>query len=294
MNCQDFAQIVSDLARERLMDAGVRADAQAHAGTCTRCELRLVDEQALNKGLRALAARVESASAPAHLAAALLAAFREQQHAAGSAPQAVSSNRQMAVVNSPSAVRQLPSGWRWWAAAAAVLLLFALAASQLMNATTTANKVIVNAIPQQPQATPAPINQEEAPPRMIRHDEIAPQPVNNPKSQVVVNRSGSTHRRLIPRPAPVSKDSGNDSPQTAAETEVLSDFIPLGSDLNQAPIESGHLVRVRMPRSALTAFGLPMNFDRANESIKADVLIGDDGVARAIRFANYVPGRVPR
>ena len=92
----------------------------------------------------------------------------------------------------------------------------------------------------------------------------------------------------------MNKESGNDNSQMPAETEVLSDFIPLASGLNQTPIESGHLVRVRMPRSALTTFGLPMNIDRANESIKADVLIGDDGVARAIRFANYVPGRRPR
>ena len=39
-----------------------------------------------------------------------------------------------------------------------------------------------------------------------------------------------------------------------------------------------------MPRSALVSFGLPMNIERANERIKADVLIGNDGVAHAIRF----------
>ena len=31
-------------------------------------------------------------------------------------------------------------------------------------------------------------------------------------------------------------------------------------------------------------FGLPMNMDRANERIKADVVVGNDGLARAIRF----------
>ena len=64
--------------------------------------------------------------------------------------------------------------------------------------------------------------------------------------------------------------------------EVATDYLPLTFTAD-AP-ESGHLVRVRVPRSALIAFGLPMNVDRAGEMVKADVFIGDDGLARAIRF----------
>jgi hypothetical protein len=65
--------------------------------------------------------------------------------------------------------------------------------------------------------------------------------------------------------------------------EIATDFIPLVH--NQfAPAESGHLVRVEMPRSALARFGLPVNAERTGERVKADVLIGDDGIARAIRF----------
>ena len=50
--------------------------------------------------------------------------------------------------------------------------------------------------------------------------------------------------------------------------------------------DGGQLVRVELPRSALARFGLPMNMDRADERIKADVLVGADGLARAIRFVN--------
>jgi len=63
--------------------------------------------------------------------------------------------------------------------------------------------------------------------------------------------------------------------------EVATEFIPLG------PLESpvrGSLVRMRLPRSALTVFGLPVNQNRMAERISADVLFGEDGVARAIRF----------
>jgi hypothetical protein len=39
-----------------------------------------------------------------------------------------------------------------------------------------------------------------------------------------------------------------------------------------------------LPRRVLVNFGLPMNPDRAAEPVKADVAIGSDGTARAVRF----------
>lgn len=64
--------------------------------------------------------------------------------------------------------------------------------------------------------------------------------------------------------------------------EVMTDFIPVVYDPD--PIEHGRLVRVRLPRAALIAFGLPVNEQLAEEPIKADVLLGEDGLARAVRF----------
>lgn len=66
--------------------------------------------------------------------------------------------------------------------------------------------------------------------------------------------------------------------------EVATDFLPLTFLTDSAAQESGHVVRVRVPRSALIAFGVPMNVDRVGELIIAEVVIGDDGLARAIRF----------
>ena len=64
--------------------------------------------------------------------------------------------------------------------------------------------------------------------------------------------------------------------------EMVTDFMPVFYD--PAPIEHGRLVRVRLPRVALVSFGLPMNEQLADESVKADVLVGEDGLARAVRF----------
>jgi hypothetical protein len=44
------------------------------------------------------------------------------------------------------------------------------------------------------------------------------------------------------------------------------------------------VLRVELPRSSLASFGLPVNLERAGERIKADVVVGNDGMARAIRF----------
>jgi len=66
--------------------------------------------------------------------------------------------------------------------------------------------------------------------------------------------------------------------------EIATDFLPLTFTADSTAPESGHLVRVTIPRSALLAMGLPMNAERAGELVRADVFIGDDGLARAIRF----------
>ena len=69
------------------------------------------------------------------------------------------------------------------------------------------------------------------------------------------------------------------------EAESVTDFIPLDAGASAAPpLESGQLVRVQLPRSALASFGLPLSAERGNEPVKADVLLGNDGLARAIRF----------
>jgi len=70
----------------------------------------------------------------------------------------------------------------------------------------------------------------------------------------------------------------------ADDADVVTDFIPLTDGDSLKPIERGELIRVRMPRTALLKFGLPMNVERAGVPVKADLLVGDDGMARAIRF----------
>jgi hypothetical protein len=81
------------------------------------------------------------------------------------------------------------------------------------------------------------------------------------------------NRGGLSRPAPA-----------AAAQEVATDFIPLVHAGPYTQTEEGHLVRVELPRSALASFGLSVNAEATGGSVKADVLMGQDGIARAIRF----------
>ncbi|HEV2764988.1 MAG TPA: hypothetical protein VGV38_18540, partial [Pyrinomonadaceae bacterium] len=78
----------------------------------------------------------------------------------------------------------------------------------------------------------------------------------------------------------------NSRSDTGAETEITTDYFPL-SDASALPaMEGGHVVRVELPRAALLSFGLPVNAEQTSGRVKADVLIGHDGLARAIRFVH--------
>jgi len=52
------------------------------------------------------------------------------------------------------------------------------------------------------------------------------------------------------------------------------------------PGEEVNLVRVELPRSSMIALGFTVSAERAAEPVEADVMLGLDGVARAVRFVN--------
>ena len=91
-----------------------------------------------------------------------------------------------------------------------------------------------------------------------------------------------------PVPAPAPQPPKKRRPPRAAPVvnrrEVATDFFPMiyGDALD--PLEGGQVVRIRLPRSALMSFGLPVNQEQPAGRVDADVLLGEDGMARVIRF----------
>jgi hypothetical protein len=88
-----------------------------------------------------------------------------------------------------------------------------------------------------------------------------------PIIQVKKNRQANrlSHRRPVP-------------------PEIATEFLPVAVDDGWTPLDGGRLVRVKLPRSALGVFGLPMDEERSPERVQADVMLSNDGVLRAIRF----------
>jgi hypothetical protein len=97
----------------------------------------------------------------------------------------------------------------------------------------------------------------------------------NPRQPAHSFNRDANNQAVAPATAPTANDRNS---------EVATYFMPLGYAGPINPQDGGQLVRVELPRSAMLSMGLPVNMDRYGERVKADVLLGPDGLARAIRF----------
>ena len=95
-------------------------------------------------------------------------------------------------------------------------------------------------------------------------------------------------RRPAPQPLTATELAAmdwSDGWQEEGDAEAASgEFIPLPNAARLAPSEDVNLVRVEVPRSTMIALGYPVAADRAAELVQADVVLGSDGLARAVRF----------
>jgi hypothetical protein len=66
--------------------------------------------------------------------------------------------------------------------------------------------------------------------------------------------------------------------------EIRTDFFRLDVPPRVAGQSGGVLVRVEVPRAVMASFGIPVNEELLERPVTADLLIGEDGMARAIRF----------
>lgn len=256
MKCDGFEAVINDLAKSVIMDAALRDEALSHSGSCPRCAMRLADERELTAGLKALAV-ASAPEVPARVEASLLAAFREQ-HAA--LPVSIASRR---------------GNRRWLYVAAGIAAVVAI----VWLVSLTVSRTPVSNQPQKPEQANARVPDQ--------HQQPNPKPIESPiavDQKLAVKKlaaigAGSGRVR---KPAE-SKHEADPPGEPNVEAEIVTDFFPL-INRGTGQLDSGQVVRVELPRSALMSFGLPMNMDRAEERIKADVVVGNDGLARAIRF----------
>lgn len=258
MNCKKFESIASDLACGHLMEAGLRAGAIDHAAKCARCAAHLSDERLLATTLRAAAVE-ETAAAPSRVKANLLAEFRQRQ------PSQVA----------PPTIRRALSRWAIAAAAAAFVLVAIPVVGRLIQTGEPVRQTQVTLAPSSKETTRERDSLSDA--RKVSGDETGE--MNNPGASAdKISPVEETGKRRVVR-KPLARVN-----EKASANEATTEFIPLTYLSDRTAMASGTVVRVEMARSTLLAMGLPVSVDRADETITADVVVGDDGLARAIRI----------
>jgi hypothetical protein len=264
MNCEGFQTVAANMARNEIMEANERAGALAHIDECGRCRQIFVHQTELSEGLRGMADEMKSLQAPPGLEGKVLAAFRDRSRV--------------------HAIKPSISRRRYWASAAAAVLLLAFgllalrwhaASSRTQTNLASSKSGAPVSEPKRDQSTA--VDTTGAPSATGRKTESAPK------------RSRSRRHWAASQLAKdeAAKRSGAETgtiPAKAETEEVATDFVSTGYGSALDLQDGGQLVRVELPRSALTRFGLPMNINRAGERVKAEVLVGQDGLARAIRF----------
>ncbi|MGE3465472.1 MAG: hypothetical protein AB7J13_00950 [Pyrinomonadaceae bacterium] len=136
--------------------------------------------------------------------------------------------------------------------------------------------VAVNTI-QVPDTSPAPAR-PVIPPQGIdskhsvgRADNIEPeQPAGEIRAEKAVYRTTSRRHSPPPRPEPVS--------------EAQRIYYPVSYTGDPAETAAGgQIIRVQMNRSSLFALGVNLPLENDDETVSADLVVGRDGVTRAIR-----------
>lgn len=253
MNCQDFELVVLRLARNQLIEAADLDRIRAHAEACVRCAARLAEERALILGVRIVAAEIAQEEAPVRLETKLLRALREHTAIAARA------------TGSPPALHEpLP---RRALAAAAVILISLTAAAILRHMSSPPEQMEVGQTIKHAPSLPTGKPPEPTTPQLkpVRDDGR-----KRAAAEVTASRERPKRRR------PGLRDS--------SDAEVATSFFLLSDSDDFNSLESGQVVRLELPGSALEEMGVPIDVVMAGKTVTADVVIGPDGLAHAIRF----------
>lgn len=161
-----------------------------------------------------------------------------------------------------AALGALQNHWRWAFAAAAVAVAVIVGWQARQPAAQQTARVTPSVAPTAAhipaESTPAPLNREAE--RAVKPTQIA----NKIK---MTKTAPNKARRMI-------------ADETSAE--IATEFLPLTYSSNWEE-QRGQIVRMEMPRSVLATMGVPTT-NVTGDRVKADVMLGDDGVALAIRF----------
>ena len=259
MNCQEFESRVAELARGQASRAKEAAGVEAHAAACKACAAMLAEQQILTKALHALASQTAGEQAPARVEAALRLNLKGQS---------VLANRR---ASEPRPATR--SRLAWGIAAVIVAAAGIIVAARFRRTPPASNRPSLA----QSSLSPARPHPEES---AVTSGGQLNQASTSGTNAGLHSHVRSTRRLAARQPtrrAPATPESAN--------PEVVTAFYPLPYGSGLSLDDGWELVRVRMPVTALTAIGVPLADESSSaQFVKADVVLGEDGMARAIRF----------
>jgi len=231
------------------MEAPTPARALAHAESCARCAARLNRERRMTAGLQAFAVEEAAINAPERVGSALRAAFDEQRAAAAS----------------PAGLLRFARHKPLWGMAAAAMLLLSTVTAALWL-----------------REQRAKVN--NAPADLISRPTSQSPPGKSPETLSDPHQARETHSSRVARSAVTRGRRRTHRVKEGADN--AGELFPLTFVAKSGPTEFVQTVRIEISRSTLMSMGLPVNIDRVDGLIKADIIIGEDGVPRAMRIIN--------
>jgi hypothetical protein len=280
MRCREF--------RERIVE-GVRSGGFEedrglldHLQRCRQCSESIRQERELEEALGLLRQDLRRESPPAHAEERLLGSFR----ASRTKPPAPSADRFRSGV--PGWIRAAPK--RRLAAMAAGVLLISLLVREVseyrqgssemrlspgsVGELTSEVKEQAAAIPESAaaEANSATASIEPAPASPVSEEQAAP-----PR-----RRGRTPGRKTGSQIAAIPGISGQQDRDRSEEEAFLPTMFLVETD---GPFEL-QLIRVELPRRAMRSFGLAVDSRDLDRPVKADLLVGPDGLTRGIRFVS--------
>ena len=247
MTCQSIHGLILDLARDVAIPAPSLGAVDEHLRRCDACRVELERQRELTAGLRAIAAEGQQWTAPARLEARVLGGFGKGRQESPSP-------------GVPAAIAARGVGrhpWARYAGATAALIVCALWIGMRQA---------------RPQPQPAVPPVADAAPR-------AP--------HVGLSRAATTTAPIVAETVARPGRPGRRTAKPAAARPVRAvEFVVLPDALGLPAFESGTIVRVEVPVAELPAYGLKIPPDVSRSNVEADVLVGQDGQARAIRLVS--------
>lgn len=266
MSCRDFENVLILIAHDKEVEPRARKLALSHSEGCARCAKRLTEARILAAGVRAVRQGIADKGAPARVEAALCNALRQR------ATIQAGSRIVAAPIRRPRWSRQAMG------AAAALILITALLTGAVWYKSQSRDHAL-NRV-----AVAASLSQEQpgiGNVKPTRAGSINPLPQKVSEVKRRPQAAGSRAPELVAGRARRSDKLPAESP----DAHALSDYIPLTYLPDAMALESGQVIRVKVPLSTFFALGVvPFGAEHADKLVNAELVVGDDGVQRAIRL----------